>query len=102
MPAIGFYFQVGYEQKVNDIERIVRLINNDSPTLGVHRHELPRLDADSTTVGEMEHESVKWLRVVKFTDFFNRHSGFDQKLLEQSQAMRSSAADASGVADVRL
>ncbi len=68
-----FHLQISNEEKVNYIERIIRLKHDHRPAAGRGRQPFPMRDCDLATVSQMHHERMERLDIIKLPDFFNRH-----------------------------
>lgn len=66
-------FEISHEQEINDVEGVVRLVNDDRAAAGRHRQKLAVRDADSATIGEVDDKWLKGLRSPDLFDHFDRH-----------------------------
>jgi len=71
--TVRFRFQVCDEQKVYDIERLVGLIDDDSPPAGRTIQKFGVVDADLATVGQVNDEWFERLGFPKVAKLVGGH-----------------------------
>ncbi len=84
IPSLGFpplarpvrrrlEFQVRDEGEINEVQRIVRLINRNRPAARGRGHEFTMHDRDRTTICQEHDERLKRLGIIEVAKLFDRH-----------------------------
>jgi hypothetical protein len=73
-PIARSNFKVGGEQQINDVERIIGLINNERSSTRRLSQEFGMLDNDLTAISQMNGEWPKRSGFVKASNLIDCHS----------------------------
>src|SRR6266568_2127712 len=69
-----YTFKTGHQEEIDDMHRVVRQVNHNRSSRRGYRHELWMFNAETSAVGEMDHQALKRLRLMKIADLANCHA----------------------------
>jgi hypothetical protein len=66
-------FQIGYQEQVDDIERVIGLADNDGSAARDRHDELAMADRDRSPVRKVDDERTKGLGIIGIAELLDRH-----------------------------